>query len=219
MAEKLTCEDLEKRVNILESELENHKKKMNDLKGFHHKLSAVINNANEAIIVIQDGKFKLVNSIASKFSGLSLKNEPSRFFLEWVHPDDKKTVMENHLKRLKGEEVPNEYDIRVVDKNKKVRWMSIRPVVIDWEGQPAMLVYMTDVSSRKEMEEEKEELIFQLQGAFSKINTLKGPLPICTSCKKIRDDKGYWNPLEAHIQENFEVEFSQILCPECSESK
>lgn len=47
------------------------------------------------------------------------------------------------------------------------------------------------------------------------VRTLKGLLPICTSCKKIRDDRGYWNHLEMYIRERTEAEFSHGLCPEC----
>lgn len=94
--------------------------------------------------------------------------------------------------------------------------MSIRPIVIDWEGQAAVLVFMTDVSNRKDIEEEKEKLIFKLQSAFSKFNVLKGFLPIFASCKKILNDKGYWNQIEAYIRDHSEAEFSHGLCPECS---
>lgn len=216
MVEEKKSEDTEKRVKALEKELDNHRKENKALKEFHNKCTSIINNANEAILVIQEGKLKLVNSVAAKLAGYSKKETPDKFFLEWVHPDDKKMVLENHLKRLNGEDVSYEYDIRVIDKKKKVRWMSIRPIVIEWDRKPAVLVFMTDISARKEMEEEKEQLIFELQGAFSKINTLKGFLPICLFCKKVRDDKGYWNQIEAYIHDHSEVEFSQSLCPDCS---
>jgi hypothetical protein len=54
-----------------------------------------------------------------------------------------------------------------------------------------------------------------LQDALSQIKTLKGLIPICASCKKIRDDKGYWNQLETFIQEHTEAEFSHGICPDC----
>jgi hypothetical protein len=49
------------------------------------------------------------------------------------------------------------------------------------------------------------------------VRTLRGILPICASCKKIRDDKGYWNQLESYIRDHSEAEFSHSLCPECIE--
>jgi len=147
-------EDMEKRIKTLENTLYNYSEKNNELKDHYYKYSTIIKNANEAILVIQEGKLKLISSLAAKISGFSQNETPNRSFLEWVHPDDQEMVTENHLKRLKGEKVPDDYDIRIIDKTQKVRWMNIRPVAIEWEGQPAVLVFMTDISRRKQSEEE-----------------------------------------------------------------
>ncbi len=64
--------------------------------------------------------------------------------------------------------------------------------------------------------EARERLILELQNALAQLKTLSGLLPICASCKKIRDDDGYWNQLEAYIQDHSEVVFSHGLCPECA---
>ena len=72
----------------------------------------------------------------------------------------------------------------------------------------------TNVQLRREIEERKQ-LITELQEAIAKVRTLSGLLPICSSCKKIRDDKGYWNQLEAYIQEHSDAAFSHGICPEC----
>jgi len=64
--------------------------------------------------------------------------------------------------------------------------------------------------------EARERLILELQDALAQVKTLSGLLPICASCKKIRDDDGYWNQLEAYIQDHSEVVFSHGLCPECA---
>lgn len=72
-----------------------------------------------------------------------------------------------------------------------------------------------DISGRKQIEREKEQLIKNLKMALDEIKTLKGIVPICASCKKIRDDKGFWNQLEVYIQEHSEAEFSHGICPDC----
>ncbi len=72
------------------------------------------------------------------------------------------------------------------------------------------------LAERKRVEEEREQLIIQLQDSLSKVKTLSGFLPICASCKKIRDDKGYWTQIEAYIRDRSEAEFSHGLCPDCS---
>ncbi len=67
----------------------------------------------------------------------------------------------------------------------------------------------------REHAREKDELIARLQDALDNIKKLSGLLPICSSCKKIRDDKGYWNQIERYIAEHSEAEFSHGICPEC----
>ena len=74
-----------------------------------------------------------------------------------------------------------------------------------------------DITKRKEIEADREKLIGKLQDALNKIKTLRGIIPICASCKKIRDDKGYWNQLESYIREHSEAVFSHGICPECTE--
>ncbi|MBW2646716.1 MAG: PAS domain S-box protein, partial [Deltaproteobacteria bacterium] len=72
-----------------------------------------------------------------------------------------------------------------------------------------------DISDRKRAEEEREKLIKELKDALREVKTLSGLLPICASCKKIRDDKCYWNQIESYIRDHSEAEFSHSLCPEC----
>lgn len=69
---------------------------------------------------------------------------------------------------------------------------------------------------RKQYAEERNHLVQDLQEALSKVRLLNGLLPICSSCKKIRDDKGYWNQLESYIREHSNADFSHGLCPECA---
>ncbi len=76
---------------------------------------------------------------------------------------------------------------------------------------------LRDITARKEAEQEREQLIARLQRALSEVKTLSGLIPICAACKKIRDDNGYWNQLEAYIHEHSEVKFSHGICPDCSQ--
>ena len=60
--------------------------------------------------------------------------------------------------------------------------------------------------------------VLELQGALSRIKTLKGLLPICSACKKIRDDKGYWNHIESYIRHHSEADFTHGICPSCAQT-
>ena len=75
----------------------------------------------------------------------------------------------------------------------------------------------TVVMERKRAEASLEKLVLELQGALSRIKTLKGLLPICSVCKKIRDDKGYWNHIESYIHHHSEADFTHGICPSCAQ--
>ena len=72
-----------------------------------------------------------------------------------------------------------------------------------------------DITERKKIEEERTQLIEHLNETLSKVKTLSGMLPICASCKKIRDDHGYWQKLETFVHEHSQAEFSHSICPDC----
>lgn len=75
---------------------------------------------------------------------------------------------------------------------------------------------LEDVTERKRAEEERERLISELQKALSEVKKLSGMLPICASCKKIRNDKGYWEQIEGYIRDRSEAEFTHGICPDCA---
>ena len=80
----------------------------------------------------------------------------------------------------------------------------------------ANLAQQREIDERKRVEEEREKLINELQEALNKVKTLSGLLPICASCKKVRDDSGYWNQIEVYIRDHSEADFSHSICPDCA---
>jgi PAS domain S-box-containing protein len=72
-----------------------------------------------------------------------------------------------------------------------------------------------DITARKKTEADRDQLIQELQKALANVKALSGLLPICAGCKKIRDDKGYWNQVENYIQKHSEAKFSHGMCPDC----
>ena len=91
------------------------------------------------------------------------------------------------------------------------------PIRNEGEEVIAYLEIVRDLTAKKKAEQEKEELINDLQYALSEIKTLKGLIPICMHCKAIRDDKGSWNQLEEYISEHSDAQFSHGLCGKCKE--
>jgi hypothetical protein len=89
--------------------------------------------------------------------------------------------------------------------------------LIESQGKTFFLTVMLDISERKRAAEERELIIAELKGALAQIKTLRGIFPICAKCKKIRDDKGYWQQVEAYISQRTDAHFSHGLCPHCME--
>jgi PAS domain S-box-containing protein len=88
-----------------------------------------------------------------------------------------------------------------------------------YKGKKLIFCICRDITDRKREEKEKEELIVRLQEAMSEIKSLRGILPICSVCKKIRNDKGSWEQIEAYIRSHSEAVFSHGICPECAKKQ
>ena len=111
-----------------------------------------------------------------------------------------------------------EYGIDVLDILKWVAVVSAFAItllsfVIVWNRRLAR-----EIEERKKAEAEKERLIQTLTTAIDEIKTLRGILPICSNCKKIRDDKGYWTRIETYIANHSEADFSHSICPDCMQN-
>jgi PAS domain S-box-containing protein len=114
------------------------------------KYRMVVDNANEGIVITQDGMLKFVNPQVQKFADFSEGNYEEASFLEFIHPDDRQMVIEHHRKRLAGEEEPRIYYMRMIDPKGNIRWIQNNGVIIEWEGRPATLNFLLDITSRKQ---------------------------------------------------------------------
>jgi len=79
-----------------------------------------------------------------------------------------------------------------------------------------LLLHIRRAIEKQKAAAERERLIIQLQEALEKVKTLRGFIPICASCKQVRDDEGYWSQVEAYVSKHTLAEFSHGICPECA---
>jgi PAS domain S-box-containing protein len=186
------------------------------LRESEEKYRILVEKANEAIVIIQDGTLVFTNRRTSELTGIPATDLKDRPFFDFVWPEDRELAIKNYRKRTAGEDVPNSYDLRLTDSAGKLIWVFLSETIIQWREKPATLTLLTDITDRKQAEQERERLIFELRDALAKVKTLSGLLPICVSCKKIRNDKGYWEQMEMYIRNHSEAEFSHSLCPECA---
>lgn len=93
--------------------------------------------------------------------------------------------------------------------------VDLTAVIIHWQNAESILINIRDTRERRQAEKIQEQLVRDLQEALDNVKLLKGLLPICSHCKKIRDDAGYWTQIEEYIHEHSEAEFSHSICPTC----
>jgi len=142
------------------------------LKESEEKYRLLIQNAIESIFVVQDGRVKFPNPrMLEKFG--YLKEELERLpFAEHIHPEDKHLVEEHHRKRLHGEESASTYSLRIVTKSGEILWGELNTVDIEWEGGPATLNFLRDITEQKKLESQflqaqKMEAIGTLAGGIA----------------------------------------------------
>jgi len=122
------------------------------------KYRLIVENIQEAIVVAQEGQIKFCNSKSFELLGYAIdefrNKELTTELTKFIHPQDRGLVLERHNKRLQGESVPEIYDFRIVDRGGHIKWVEISTVVIDWDGRPAVLNFLNDITYRKNIEQE-----------------------------------------------------------------
>ena len=139
-------------------------------------------------------------------------------WINMVVPEDRELVQKRVEHILEGNDIlPIEH--RILRKDGEVRWVSDN-IIQYRDNSGTLLSYdgvVKDITEHKLAEEEREKLINELKDALAKIKTLSSMLPICAYCKKIRDDKGYWDQVDSYISKHTDTVFSHGICPECAE--
>ncbi|MHB8085762.1 MAG: PAS domain S-box protein, partial [Dehalococcoidia bacterium] len=146
------------------------------VKESEQKYRLVVENAVEAIIVIQDGKITFTNRRPPGGLGYTRDELFAMPFLDIIHPDDRPMVAEKYACRLRGETV-EDYTFRVVNKEGKPLWVEVRAVMIEWEGKPATLNFVSNITERKlaqnalqESEEKYRSILEKMNEVYYEIN-------------------------------------------------
>ena len=219
MSEKPTYKELEQRIRALQSANHKYKKALKASKGAEEKYRSLFNNSADVIIIIDmNGNLLEANSSFGVKSGYNkeqligenlinsriLTEESIALaipYLKDIIEGKNRASIEINTRRSDGQIVPYDAKAAPIKKNDTI---------------VAVQIILRNISIRKQMEVELVEERNKLKEALAKIKILSGLLPICSHCKKIRDDKGYWNKIELYIQKHSDAEFSHGICPECA---
>jgi two-component system, cell cycle sensor histidine kinase and response regulator CckA len=142
------------------------------LKISEEKHRLLFENSSDAIFVAQDEKVIFPNPQLPRLLGYTYEELNGAPFSNFIHPDDVDMVVERHKKRLKGDTVPETYSFRAVTKSGEILWVEVSKVLITWEGRPATLSFLRDITQQKKMEEQllhaqKMEAIGTLAGGVA----------------------------------------------------
>jgi PAS domain S-box-containing protein len=122
----------------------------------------LVERANDAIIIIQNEKTVYRNPTYENLLGYSVTETTERSFLDFVVPEDREKVRQHYYKRLQGEQVPDEYEVRLMTRSGESVTMEVKPCVIEYKGASATMVVMRDVTERRRMEDALERMRYRL---------------------------------------------------------
>lgn len=175
---------------------------------------SIDHEANGVYWMGSDGKFIYVNNQACKALGYS-REELLKMSAIDISDEIEEKNWANHWEELKKQgTISFETDHKRKDGRKFP--VEISANYLEFEGKEYNCAFAHDITKRKKFEKERENLIDELKKALSEIKSLKGFIPICASCKSIRNDKGYWKRVEEYVEEHSNVKFTHGICPDCS---
>lgn len=198
------------------------------LKESEEQLDSIIKSVPDIIYRIDaQGCITFISDAVIRY-GYMPRDLLSRNILELVHPDDRAKAARRINERRMVKRNSDDLEIRfLVGRNGPIALESEPIVLISAQGLyrtelPNARIFIgtqgiaRDITERKRAAEEREKLVNELQNALTQVKTLTGLIPICASCKKIRDDKGYWNQIETYLRNHSDAQFSHGICPECA---
>ena len=144
-------------IALFAHDITEHKQTEIDLRKSRERVRNIAEKANQGIIVYQNDLFKYVNPHVCQVLGYPLDELIDRSFTDFIHPDDLAIVNIRHQRRIKGEKSEDSTIFRVMTKSQETKWVQNKPVLIDWNGQPATLNFISDITDRKLAEQAQRE--------------------------------------------------------------
>ncbi len=134
-------------------DITDQKRAEEELRESEEKYRSVVKNANEAVFIVQDEIIRYSNPKTSEINEYTEEELNGMAISELVHPDDRQIVLQRNRQRQKGESIVDTYSQRIITKTGKIKWIEIKPIAFNWEHNPAVLVFASDITERKQAEE------------------------------------------------------------------
>lgn len=206
---------------ISAADITERKRAEQDLIRERNLLQTIMNGAGKAHLVYldRDFNFVLVNETYAATCGYRPEEMIGKnHFALYPHPENEAIFarVRDTGEAIEVRDKPFEFPDQAERGVTYWDW-TLRPVKDDTGNVTGLVFSLHETTERKKDEEKLEQTVLELSKALTKVKTLSGLLPICASCKRIRNDKGYWEQLEEYITKHSEALFSHGICPECKE--
>ena len=172
LLESIVVQEDSKKSNLIRTAVTDiyaRKQAEDALRESEEKYRLLVENANDAIFIVQEGQIKFSNQKAKQMGddlGVALDRVP---FAQYIHPDDRDMVLDRHARRIAGEDLPDTYAFRLVGSDDHEMWIELNTVLINWKGNPATLNFLRDISLQQKLEKQ-----LQLSQKMEAVGTLAG---------------------------------------------
>jgi PAS domain S-box-containing protein len=200
----------------VENRTEELRRAMEDLQESESNFRLLAEASPVAISIYRNRHFLYVNTSWEVLLGYTREEAQDLDPFDTIHPEMREEALKNAENRLIGKQAPKRYEMKFIHKKGDTIWCDFSVTLFNYGNEPAALCVTPNITDRKAAEKEREDLIQKLQKALDEIKTLRGIIPVCSSCKSIRDDKGLWNEMEKYIIEHSDAKFSHGICPDCA---
>jgi PAS domain S-box-containing protein len=157
------------------------------LKASEKKYFTLVEKGNDGIVIIQDGLLKFINPTMAEISSFSLNEVIGKPFLDFVSSQFRKMVNDMYLKRIAGEEIPNKYEVELISKHGKIIPVEINASLIEYEGKPADMAIIRDITERKSIEKEIKKSLKEKEMLLSEIyHRVKNNMQIIISLLRLQ---------------------------------
>ena len=202
-----------KGVSVFGNDISGRKKVETALFKAEQQYKLLFETANEGIIVTQDFYLRFVNTVILDLTGYSEEFLYSVPFIDFIHPDDRELMINNYQRRISGEVIQQKYQIRIIANNNTIKWIEISGNKIEWEGRPAILNFINNITERKIFEERLKESEERYRSLFQQASD--GIFNLTTEGKIIAVNESFARMHGYTIEEMLGMSLKDLDTPDC----
>ena len=188
-------------IQAIIEDISERKRAEEALKESEEKYRLLVENATIGIVIAQGQALKYINPKAMELVDYSREELLSLDFAERIHPDDRDETIDYYLKFLQGEETPANHIFRIVDKAGNTKWLDSNAVFVNWEGQPASLNFLMEITERRQAEDTLHQRLTELETLYEGgliLSQITNPERIAQKLIALIDEKLEWHHVTIH---------------------